>query len=53
MRNSQKFCQYAVSGDDVVIADDRVALMYAAFFDDWKVTISSQKSLISFFLVQC
>lgn len=41
------FTQYAVLGDDVVIADEKVAKVYESVLDRLGVTISYQKSLIS------
>lgn len=43
----RKFDRYAVLGDDVLIADPRVAPVYASLLDRLGVSISSSKSLIS------
>jgi hypothetical protein len=43
----ERFIKYAVLGDDVVIADERVAQEYAQALGGLGVMISYQKSLIS------
>lgn len=43
-----KFRDYALLGDDVVIADEEVALSYRRIMEGLKVKISDVKSLISF-----
>lgn len=45
----RKFLDYAIprGGDDVVIADDKVAAEYAQLMDDCEVTISKEKCLVS------
>ena len=42
-----RFTKYAVLGDDVLIADKNVALVYASVLDNLGVSISKSKSLIS------
>ncbi|KAG9438895.1 hypothetical protein H6P81_021193 [Aristolochia fimbriata] len=41
------FLDYAILGDDLVIADEKVAAEYLAIMRDAEVTISKEKSLIS------
>lgn len=41
------FLDYAVLGDDIVIADERVAEEYQKIMRDAEVTISKEKSLVS------
>lgn len=43
----KRFCDYAVLGDDVVIADEHVAPIYASIIERLGVSISYTKSLIS------
>lgn len=43
----KRFLDYAVLGDDVIIANDRVAPIYSSLIDKLGVKISLQKSLIS------
>ena len=43
----RRFIDYAVLGDDVVIADESVAKVYEAALGELQVDISYQKSLIS------
>lgn len=47
VRPGEKFMQYALLGDDVVIADEVVALKYRDIMEGLKVKISDVKSLIS------
>lgn len=44
---NKKFTNYAILGDDIVIADENVAATYASFVERLGVTISHQKSLVS------
>lgn len=44
----KRFTRYAVLGDDVVIADEQVALAYARIMEDIGGVISKEKSLISY-----
>ncbi|GLU24478.1 hypothetical protein SLE2022_406090 [Rubroshorea leprosula] len=41
------FTCYCILGDDIVIADEKVARLYAEVLEDLQVTISMSKSLIS------
>lgn len=43
----KRFFDYAILGDDIVIADDKVAAKYAELIEDCEVSISKEKSLIS------
>lgn len=43
----RRFWDYAILGDDIVIADEKVAAEYARIMDECEVTISKEKSLIS------
>ena len=43
----RRFLDYAILGDDVVIADEKVATMYRSLITKWGVKISETKSLIS------
>lgn len=43
----ERFTRYALLGDDIVIADNRVAHVYTQFLDELGVTISFSKSLVS------
>ena len=43
----QVFRRYAILGDDIVIADDRVAMTYSALLERLGVSISLPKSLTS------
>lgn len=42
-----KFFDYALLGDDIVIADPVVAKSYLEVMEECKVTISKEKSFIS------
>lgn len=44
----KRFWDYAILGDDIVIADQGVAEEYQKIMKDAEVTISKEKSLISF-----
>lgn len=46
-RPGTKFLDYAILGDDVVIADEKVAQESKKLMDDCEVTISKEKSLVS------
>lgn len=48
VRPGEKFRDYALLGDDVVIADEQVAISYRRIMEGLKVKISDVKSLISF-----
>lgn len=43
----RKFLDYAILGDDIVIADEKVAAEYERLMDGCEVTISREKCLIS------
>ena len=45
--SKKRFLDYAVLGDDVVIADSRVAQEYRSILDTLSVGISESKSLVS------
>jgi len=47
VRPGVKFFDYALLGDDIVIADPVVAKSYLEVMEECKVTISKEKSLIS------
>ncbi|XP_028059367.1 uncharacterized protein LOC114263071 [Camellia sinensis] len=47
VRPGRHFTDYAILGDDVIIADRDVAFMYRRVLDELGVKISDQKSLIS------
>lgn len=43
----KRFLDYAILGDDIVIADSSVAAEYQKIMCDAEVTISKEKSLVS------
>lgn len=47
MRPGNRFYDYAILGDDLVIADSEVAKEYLRIMEDCEVSISKEKSLIS------